>query len=481
MEKLSASAAQRSNVPILVLVTIVCIAALGIHIRSLCCPLLYYDDYDILLRSFTWADTCANLWVPVNEHSWPLTRFGTWAVIQAAGRPTALPLAAAVYGRLMLVVGLVLLYLFVRRELDCVLCGLVTLAIFGVSAVYQEAVFWYAATPALPALDTTLLALLAAQRWRQSGRALHLVLSAFWSALAPGWYAGGILAGPLCSLYLLYPGAKVPPEGLDTRVRRWTGLVPLLGSLAFLAVSLPLTAEQIYYAEHYGSENALQAFGIKAALVNTGRSLVDNLTLGALGVVGLACPIAEVIAVLLLLAVGGVWWWRRVPDRRLLVLGLGFILTNYLLIYGARAGWSYATQLFGWSRYNVFPQLGVALIVCAGLPRGRSAPDGLTRNQVRSFGWLVAALFVLQLPRGIIGTHAADPALRTVLQQVEVMDARCRAHRIDAATARSVLKPLPLPGGHGNENAWSFLRGSDDPQPLTETEVRRLLMAGTGP
>src|SRR5436305_11225723 len=83
--------------------------------------------------------------------------------------------------------------------------------LFGVTCVYQQAVYWFAASFSVPALDTTLLALLAAQHWRRTGRPRSLLLAAAGAALAPAWFASGILAGPLCCLYLL----PAPGEGKD--------------------------------------------------------------------------------------------------------------------------------------------------------------------------------------------------------------------------------------------------------------------------
>jgi len=457
----------RINWPVLVLGTLACLAALALHARSLCCPYLYWDDFEILLQSYTWQETRAHLWVPVNEHCWPLTRLGTWALVSAADRPRAVPWAAMVQARVVLVAGLVLLYVFVRREFAHPFHGMVALTIFGVSAAYQQAVNWFAATPALPTLCMTLLALLAAQRWRQEGRLRHLALAAGWSALAPGWYGGGILTGPLACLYLLYP----PRRG-----RIWHCLAPLLGSVAFLAVSLPLSGKEIWHADHYGSKNAAEAFEPLTGLINTGRSVVDNVLLGAVGISGFTCPPWVVIVCLIMLTVAGVWWWRRTSDHRLFVLGLALILLNYWLIYSARAGWPYDIQLRAWSRYNVFPQLGLALIVCSGLrpaPVAEPSP-ALSLGQIRLLAGLILILFVVNWPRGYFGTLECDPDQARVFARVDEIDARCRAYRISAADARRVLENIDMPGG-GCDNPWRFLRGSANPIPHTEAETRELL------
>src|SRR5262245_30255378 len=96
----------------------------------------------------------------------PLGRLTTWGLIQLTGRLTALPFATGWQGPLALLVGLFFLYHFVRRERDDALYGWLAAILFGVSSAYQEAVTWFAASFGVLSLDTFLLALLAAQRWR---------------------------------------------------------------------------------------------------------------------------------------------------------------------------------------------------------------------------------------------------------------------------------------------------------------------------
>jgi hypothetical protein len=487
------------NYPVLLLGMAAGLAVLALDALALGYPLILYDDFQILVRSWTWADVGANLWVPANEHAMPLGRVSTGALVQLAGRPTAVPLLMACQGPLALLGGMGLLYGFVRRELGHPLYGLVALAFFGVTSVYQQAVYWFAASFSILALDTLLLALLAAQRWRQTGRGYHLILCAGWSALAPAWFASGILAGPLCCLYLL-------PHSRDQETRRpgdqekgWFSLSPchlvtlspchlvtlspLLGTAAFLAVSLPLTADAILHLEHYNGRSAWQAFGLVAGIVSTGRSVVDNLALGVFGVSGVHCPVVLVPAALTLLGVLGAWWWRPVAERRLLRLGLGLILLSYVLVYSARAAWSYEGTMNqpNWGRYHLLPQLGLALVLCGGLPhwqgrRLRLDPSGaLSGRQIRGLGLLIATLFLTQLPRSLAVTYRDNAAQQQTLRRVEEMDARCRAHHIAAATARAALGKLALPHCDDRENAWLLLRGSNDPRPVAVEEARRLL------
>lgn len=440
------------------------LAAIAVNAPSLLYPYLYFDDFPIFQESRTWSSTCANLWVPFNEHCWPIMRLYAWLVWQAAGSASGLPLAAAIAIRLLILTTMLLLALFVRRERNDAFLGYAAMILFGVSAVYQEAVYWFAASPAIGAAATTLAALLAAQRWRQTGRWPWLAGAAFGCAAAPGWFAGGILAGPLCGLYLAIGGTK----------RRWLALAPLLGSAVFLAISLPLAGRQIMHTAHYEGRSALDSFELSTAFVNSGRSIIDSLVLGAVGVWQVVSPKEAVAAGLILLAGLVVWLWRRAPSRRLISLGLGFILLNDLLIYGARAGFPYE-QLATWSRYAVWPWLGFVLIVCGGI-RGpaRATLRPLTRGELRALGWLIAISFVLQASRGIFAIAFDDPTQGQALRQVDRMEEQCEAHRIAAADAVQALEPLPVPG-NPKFNGWLFLRGSEHPLPRSVDETRRLL------
>jgi hypothetical protein len=458
-----------------------CLAALALHAHALAHPALVGDDFEILARSWTWRAAWGNLWLTANEHAMPLGRLTTGALVALAGRAENLPWVFAWHGPLAVLLGLPLVYLFVRRELGHPFYGLIAMALFGVSSVYQQAVFWFSSSFSVLSLDMTLLALLAAQDWRRTGRAWPLLLSAFWAALAPAWFAIGILAGPLACLYLL------PPRRGALHIR--AALVPLLGSAAFLAVSLPHTWERIMHLEHYQGETAVRAFHPLTGLLYTCRSLVDNLFLGVFGVStapGQVCPLPLVFAVLAVLVLAGVWWWLAAPHRRLLLLGLGFILANYFLVYGARSTWPWDAQpwMHTWTRYHLFPQLGLTLFVCGGLPRWEGRlwhldPAGvLSRRQAWGVGLLIAVLFLVQLPRGVLGARYWDSEsadqLR-VLREVDAMDARCRRLHIDRETALQALPRLEVPSSWGRENGWEFLRGSPDPSPVTVEEARRML------
>jgi hypothetical protein len=491
----------------------VCVASLALYARWVVRPYLLVDDFQILLHSWTWQRTWDDLWVPANEHAMPVGRLTTWLLVRLAGQAGAVPYVAGLQGPLAVVLGALLLYLFVRRELGHPFYGLAAAALFAVSSVYQQAVYWFSSTFSILTLDTLLLALLAAQALRRTGSWVYAHLCVLGVALAPTWFASGILAGPLCALYLL------PPEpgdgtGLAGRARRWlsrlpVALVPLYGTALFLLVSLPRTAETILHLPHYREKTALGSFHLGPGLVYTVKSVVENLLLGALGIGSVTIPDRLVLVVWLVLLPAGVWWWWRAPaGRRLMVLGLGLIFASYLLVYSARAEWLEDIRMNTpmWSRYHLLPQLGLALFVVGGLPRWagrwRLAPGAaLTPRHAAALLGLVALLAVTQVPRVIQTTvtdwttdtgeratlaerYKADEELRQeqlqALRRLDVAGALCRQHHIGAATAEEALGWEDIPGGgrspENRINLWEFLHGSPDPDPsITPDEAKRLL------
>lgn len=456
------------------------LAAVTLYGRALLFPVLVQDDFQILARSWTWAKTVEGLWLPNNEHAMPLGRLLTFAVARLAGRPTGLPLAAVLAGVVGLLPALGLTYLFVRRELGHPFYGLAALILFGVSSVYQQAVYWFAASFSVYALDALLLALLAAQRYRQTRRIQWLFFCVVYCALAPCWFGSGVLAGPLCCLYLL------PGEGAESRTAARIGsrLAPLLGTAAFLAVSLPLTAPIIQHLEHYHDKTALESFQPLTGAWYTMRSVVDNLALGAFGVTGVTVgSVAAPLIFAALVAAGG-WWAYRSPRRRLALLGAGLIFGSYLLIYSARATWSYdGAAMFtpSWSRYHLQPQLGLTLLICGGLPAWegrwfRLDPDGrLSPGQTRALALLLGACFLVQAPRGLLCYYAANPRQAERLRLVERVSDICQEHRISTEAARRELGPLPMPESTTTVDGREFLRGSDDPEDWSPEEVAEML------
>ena len=472
-------------------------------------PVLAQDDFQILSQSWTWQRTLDGLLAPNNEHAMPLGRLLTFAVVRLADRPTALPFAGVLTGVLALLIAMALAGAFVRRELGHPFYGLVALILFGVSAVYQQAVYWFAACFSVYALVFLLLALLAAQRYRFTGQWGWLAACVAACALAPCWFASGVLAGPLCCLYLL-------PTEREGRRGAWGWLLrstPLLGTAAFLAVVLPFTLPIIQNLERYRVDGttALAAFRPLTGAWNTMRSIVDNLGLGAVGVSGVTTGSLLAPPLLALLAAAGVWWARRSPRRRLALLGGGLILCSYLLIYSGRAKWDYdgypAAELHWqllpaladihrssfftptWSRYHLQPQLGLVLLVCGGLPawEGRwfrlDATGRLTAGQTGALALLLGVCLLTQAPRGVFCYYPPNPRQAETLARIERVDAFCREHHISGDAARRELGVLDMWGESVTRvNGWDFLRGSDRPNDPSQDVIGELRAeSATGP
>jgi hypothetical protein len=166
-----------------------------------------------------------------------------------------------------------------------------------------------------------------------------------------------------------------------------------------------------------------------------------------------------------------------------------------LLVYSARAQWSYTEQVSGWTRYNAFPHNGLTFIIFGGLKRGPESRAGLSQRQNKIIVGTVITLFLINLPRGVsLGLAAPDDDYTNLrrrveatnrswqvqmdtLRRIEAVDALCREHHIDAATARKALPPWVVPEWGLDSNGWKLLRGSTDARPISVVEARRLLLA----
>src|SRR5207237_3645672 len=132
------------------------------------------------------------------------------------------------------------------------------------------------------------------------------------------------------------------------------------------------------------------------------------------------------LVLLPLLLAAAFWWWRRATRRRLLLVGAAAILSNYLLIYSARADWDY-TRMCGWGRYQVFAHLGLVLFLACGPPLWQA---GLPSRSARAWRWGLALLLLTQLGRAFELSYV--PAQLEQLRQVDAVDAVCRRQGIRA-------------------------------------------------
>jgi hypothetical protein len=494
-----------------ILLTAAVLGMVSLHVYPLLHPWLFDDDFTLLTESWDWPTTRQNILLPYHNNVWPLERLASYGVLRLAGRVTALPRMASLLGPVALALTIVLVYLFVKREMGHRFYGLVAAIIFGVSLKYNQAVTWYSAAFLTVMLDTLLLALLSAQSWRRTGRVSTMIWVVVWVALAPAWYPTGILAGPLCCLYLWpreedvagefenhHIGGRwwIPKNVFKLFISRSSSFIPLFGTMAYLAISLPQNLNRLFFAKRVDGQNLMETFDPIVGLAYTARSFVDNLILGALGASGSTCPPWLLPVPLVLIGLAGFWWWRRAPRRRLLLLGCGLILFSYWLTYSARASLPYAGEehsVSQWSRYQLLPFLGLVLFACGGLPSRQGTlfqldqSGQLTRGQTGALAVLLAILVGLQFPVSWIGHMRTDydaEEQMAVLRHIEEVDARCQANRISTETASQALGFLEIPysttpgsGYPPRINGWQWLRGSDDPLPQENLdEVRHRLL-----
>jgi hypothetical protein len=461
-------------------------------------PHIRYDDFNFLIKSRTWADAFANLWLPMNDHAMPLSRLAAAVLMSLVPGPASIPQAAQAQGLLAVIAGMWGIYLFVRRELGHPFYGLIAMAAWGVTTAYYECVTWYSASFFTLSLDLSIAALLAAQSFQRSGRGLALVVCAAFCALAPGFYAGGLLTGFFCAVYLVWnpgqvtrspgPVTRSPgPSGPGSRRRSLTSLLPIVGTLAFLSVSLPRTADRIIHAEHYQGKTVFAAFDLRLGMENTVRTLADNQVIGAVGVFDKTAVFSWPVVIAIVAAeaaLAALCWWIA-PRRCLLLLGLALILASDLVVYSARADWNYARTVHNWTRYHLFPHFGLVLFVAGVLPwfEGRwwrLRPDGaLSARQAIAVVVLIAGLFASNWPRTRV-THVRVPEQLAMLKRVEAIDDRCRDARMSAATAREAMGFLAAPLGYAEDNVWDLLRCSSSPVEMSVDEARRTLYAASG-
>lgn len=443
-------------------------------------PHLRYDDFNFLTKSLTPAQMRANLWLPMNDHVMPLARLAAGGLMYATPRQSDVPRSAQMHAIAAVLVGMGLLFVFVRRETGHPFHGLVAMIAWGVTTSYVECVTWYSASFFTLAAVATLTALLTAQRHLRSGSRAALVACASCCALAPAVHGSALLAGPWCALYLAWERRGEAPRRLVAAA------TPLLGLLVFVAVSLVATKGSGLQAAHYRGKSVFEAFSPVEGALNTLRTLADNQLPGAFGIWNKTSvlPWPVVLAVAGALLVLAILWWRAAPNRRLLALGLAITLSSDFLVYGGRATWSYEGSVHNWTRYHLFPHLGLVLFVAGGLPQLARRWPTLSPG-----GWLtirhIAVLLVLVLavlaalachfPRSRNALFQVPPGQMAVLRRVERVDRLARAVGIDAATAREALGFLQFPLGFRGDNAWDFLRGSEQPRPFTVDEARQLL------
>ena len=254
------------------------------------------------------------------------------------------------------------LFVFVRRECNSPAMGLIAVSIFALTPVHREVVVWYSASQWCWALVLLLIALLMVPAGVERMTAWRLGGVVLLASIAPLSYAVGLLVCPITSVYLI--------------VRRCAGKLAArpafcaLPALATVAVVLALACwkgPDIARRAKYGGRRPVDAIAPLGGVLYGVRSTVDILLLRNLGFGSdsrLPRVCYAVAFPIVIFALGELI--RKSIRPCLLILGWTLILLPYAMMLPFRA-WLQYEHYLSWSRYQLFPQLGVALIVCGAL------------------------------------------------------------------------------------------------------------------
>lgn len=304
------------------------------------------DDDQLFRQSVDWATTRRHLLVPMVDHVMILPRLITFVALQLSGDMSRDAAGAAVSAALFLP-ALGMLFLVARNEWRSDGAALLAVAIFALSPAYREVIFWYTATTQwLVPLNMLLAGILLVQRGGFTMSVGRMVAVTIIAATVPLCFSFGMIVGPLLSVWLA------------TRSRAGTGvrsmgciLAPTVGAVAGTAVLMANLAGQ---GRSFAPEFVL-------GVVTSARLAMDVLLLRNLGIgwrlpKHAFCVAWPLIAVLLAVLV------RRAPEPRRLIPILATVVLGYAAVVPFRA-WVQYHDLVDWTRYQLFPHLGFALLM----------------------------------------------------------------------------------------------------------------------
>jgi hypothetical protein len=323
-------------------------------------PALFFDDFDYVDIGRQWSTTVEHLFVPYNEHLCVATRLFTWLICSAVTNDH-LPRLMALAGMALFAATWVPLYFFVRNEFGSAVLGLVAISVFAITTVHREVIEWYSASQWCWALLALLWCLVILQTGANAPGLWRLAASVVISAIAPLNYAIGLFVGPLATVYLLTRkcnGASISAASC---------VAPLLGTVLFLAVAVPLKARGVIERASYAGQTPAEAVDPLKGVLFGVRSTVDLLMARNVGIETHRYLRREwyaglFIALILVLAELVERSRRPIP----LILGIAMVLIPYAVTLPLRS-WVQYPQFLWWTRYQLIPQLGVTLVVCSAL------------------------------------------------------------------------------------------------------------------
>jgi hypothetical protein len=449
--------------------TALILVCLSLHLPRLLHPSIYGDDV-ARIGDLQTRPLAGLVFLPFNEHMAPFFQSASWTTWQLAGRSlTMAPLAFTLASYLPWVLCLSILGRLIAHATGSPTTALVAVALFGITPLYAEVVYWYSASSFAWALFWTLLAL---HRAGTTETSQGLVTVAVCSALAPASSTLGLLAGPLASIRL---GTR-RPQGLFNPFRT---LIPLLGTTFYLMVCLKFD----YF--HLIKSNVDHKADLGGGLVLALRAPVELLVPTLFGAYEADVWAPVTLSVILSGAglIGLVLWAWRSRNRGLIGCGFLLILGGYALTYCFRNENGAHWVLNSNERFHLYPQVGLALLVALALRPWLGRYDH--RPALMLF---VAAGFALLLT-GVHHRRIAElsqryyfPEQGQTMAALDHLERLCRAEGVAREDAIAALDPVWSYWFQEPFNGLWMLPETGAPAGRPAGEVRSHLLAGlTGP
>ena len=339
-------------------------------------PRLFADDFRYIQQSADWETTKRFLFVPFNEHVVPATRIITWLLVQVGGdRPE---IAFAAFSVFMFLATTVLLFLLARRVGGGEIPALAAAAWFAVATCHSEVVTWYSASQWLIAACLLLGSLLLVERRCKT----RLFFATLFAGLAPWSYSIGAIVGPFTTFWLFAWHRRC----------EWRSLLPAVAGIASSIAVVVLVRRSMNDPAYWetGGRGFLEAFSPMSGFLFSVRLFVDRVLPVDLLLPWSFAGTIRAAVIFALVGIVAVTALRMRPPLACLWPTVVLIALGYAITIPFRTWHSYS-GVAEWNRYQMIPQIGMALLV-AGVVG--SSPHCRGRATWRGLLWFLGALGV---------------------------------------------------------------------------------------